>query len=62
MLQLTNPPTNRPNQPTDQPTPNRSKVSLNEVAAQSTMRLIQGALDAGVRLTEVFIDTVGEWL
>jgi len=37
----------------------RSKVSLNEVAAQSTMRLIQGALDGGVRLTEVFVDTVG---
>jgi hypothetical protein len=35
-------------------------VSLNEVAAQSTMRLIQGALDAGVRLAEVYIDTVGE--
>ncbi|KAI8469527.1 MAG: ribonuclease H-like domain-containing protein [Monoraphidium minutum] len=36
------------------------KVSLNEVAAQSTMRLIQGALDAGARLTEIYIDTVGD--
>jgi hypothetical protein len=34
-------------------------VSLNEVAAQSTMRLIQGALDAGARLSEIYIDTVG---
>lgn len=38
----------------------RSKVSLNELAAQSTLRLVQGALDAGLRLTEVFVDTVGD--
>ncbi|GBF93409.1 ribonuclease H2 subunit A [Raphidocelis subcapitata] len=38
----------------------RAKVSLNEIAAQSTMRLIQGALDAGVALAEVYIDTVGD--
>ena len=35
-------------------------MSLNEIAAQSTMGLIQSALDAGVKLSEVFIDTVGE--
>lgn len=38
----------------------RAKVSLNELAAQSTLRLIQGALDAGARLSEVYVDTVGD--
>jgi hypothetical protein len=45
--------------PPPAPPPPRAKVSLNEIAAQSTMRLIQGALDAGVKLAEVYIDTVG---
>lgn len=38
----------------------RARVSLNAVAEQSTMGLIQDVLDAGVQLKEVFIDTVGD--
>ncbi|XP_044739109.1 ribonuclease H2 subunit A [Chrysoperla carnea] len=35
------------------------KTTLNEVALQSTFRLIQKVLDAGVNLTEVYVDTLG---
>jgi ribonuclease H2 subunit A len=38
----------------------RSRASLNELACASTERLIRAALDAGCRLEEVYIDTVGD--
>eukprot|EP00775_Hariotina_reticulata_P012168 gene12168-12306_t len=38
----------------------RAKVSLNAVAEHSTLGLIQAMLDAGVALTEVYVDTVGD--
>lgn len=38
----------------------REKVSLNAIATTSTIKLIQAVLDAGVNLTEVYIDTVGD--
>jgi ribonuclease H2 subunit A len=38
----------------------RSKVSLNKIAEDSTMRIIQRVLDAGVNLQQVFVDTVGD--
>lgn len=36
------------------------KVSLNEIAYNSTCKLIQHVLDRGIRVTQVFIDTVGD--
>lgn len=36
------------------------RESLNALANESTFGLIQTALDAGVNLTEVFVDTVGD--
>ena len=38
----------------------RDKYSLNSVSFDSAYGLIQAALDAGVNLTEVFVDTVGD--
>ncbi|KAF6254035.1 ribonuclease HII [Scenedesmus sp. NREL 46B-D3] len=38
----------------------RARVSLNAVAEQSTVGLIQDVLGAGARLREVYIDTVGD--
>jgi ribonuclease H2 subunit A len=38
----------------------RSRTSLNELACASTERLIKACLDAGCRLEEVYIDTVGD--
>ncbi|EDW13105.1 ribonuclease H2 subunit A [Drosophila mojavensis] len=37
----------------------RSKCSLNEVSMDSAMGLIQRAIDAGVNIAEVYVDTVG---
>ncbi|EDW45393.1 ribonuclease H2 subunit A [Drosophila sechellia] len=37
----------------------RSKCSLNEVSMDSAMGLIQQAIDAGVNIAEVYVDTVG---
>ncbi|XP_068143971.1 ribonuclease H2 subunit A [Drosophila tropicalis] len=37
----------------------RSKCSLNEVSMDSAMGLIQQAIDAGVQIAEVYVDTVG---
>jgi len=37
-----------------------SRASLNALAADATKALIRGALDAGVALAEVFVDTVGD--
>ena len=37
----------------------REKVSLNQMANDSTFKIIQRVLDLGVKLTEVFVDTVG---
>ena len=38
----------------------RSKVSLNKIAEDATLKMIQTVLDAGVNLTSVFVDTVGD--
>ena len=38
----------------------RSKVSLNKIAEDATIKMIQTVLDAGVNLTEVYVDTVGD--
>lgn len=38
----------------------REKVSLNAVAADSTIKIIQAVLDLGINLTEVYVDTVGD--
>ncbi|KAL6753144.1 ribonuclease H-like domain-containing protein [Haematococcus lacustris] len=38
----------------------RSKVSLNALATNSTVKIIQTVLDRGVKITQVFIDTVGD--
>lgn len=38
----------------------RSKVSLNKIAEDSTTKIIQRVLDAGVNLTQVYVDTVGD--
>ncbi|EDW64984.1 ribonuclease H2 subunit A [Drosophila virilis] len=37
----------------------RTKCSLNEVSMDSAMGLIQEAIDAGVNIAEVYVDTVG---
>ncbi|SPP79701.1 ribonuclease H2 subunit A [Drosophila guanche] len=37
----------------------RAKCSLNEVSMESAMGLIQRAIDAGVNIAEVYVDTVG---
>lgn len=37
-----------------------ARVSLNALAADATKALIRGALDAGVALAEVYVDTVGD--
>ncbi|KAH8393972.1 hypothetical protein KR215_011583, partial [Drosophila sulfurigaster] len=37
----------------------RTKCSLNEVSMDSAMGLIQHAIDAGVNIAEVYVDTVG---
>lgn len=37
----------------------RTKCSLNEVSMDSAMGLIQRAIDAGVNIAEVYVDTVG---
>lgn len=38
----------------------RSKVSLNEVSMNSAIGLIKGAIEAGVNVAEVYVDTVGK--
>lgn len=38
----------------------RSKISLNEVSMNSAISLIRQALEAGVNLAEVYVDTVGK--
>ncbi|KAL7742359.1 hypothetical protein ACLKA6_018995 [Drosophila palustris] len=37
----------------------RTKCSLNEVSMDSAMGLIQAAIDAGVNIAEIYVDTVG---
>ncbi|EZA55871.1 hypothetical protein DMN91_010726 [Ooceraea biroi] len=37
----------------------RTKVSLNEISMISATNLIRGAIEAGVNVTEVYVDTVG---
>lgn len=38
----------------------RTKISLNEVSMVSATKLIHGAIEAGVNVTEVYVDTVGK--
>ena len=38
----------------------RNKISLNKIAEDSTFKIIQRALDDGVAVTEVYVDTVGD--
>lgn len=38
----------------------RTKVSLNEVSMISATKLIQGAIEAGVNVAEIYVDTVGK--
>lgn len=38
----------------------RTKVSLNEVSMISAIKLIQGAIEAGVNVAEIYVDTVGK--
>ncbi|XP_011638541.1 ribonuclease H2 subunit A [Pogonomyrmex barbatus] len=38
----------------------RTKVSLNEVSMMSAMNLIRGAIEAGVNVAEIYVDTVGK--
>ncbi|XP_020286351.1 ribonuclease H2 subunit A [Pseudomyrmex gracilis] len=38
----------------------RTKVSLNEVSMLSAIGLIQGAIEAGVNVAEIYVDTVGK--
>lgn len=38
----------------------RTKVSLNEVSMLSAIKLIQGAIEAGVNVAEIYVDTVGK--
>ena len=38
----------------------RQKISLNAIAADSTCRLIAKAIEKGVNLHEVYVDTVGD--
>ncbi|KAG1672118.1 hypothetical protein FOA52_001705 [Chlamydomonas sp. UWO 241] len=38
----------------------RNRTSLNKIAEDSTFKIIQTILDAGVNLTEVYVDTVGD--
>lgn len=38
----------------------RTKVSLNEVSMMSATNLIRGAIEAGVNVAEVYVDTVGK--
>ena len=38
----------------------RSKISLNKIAEDSTFNIIQRALDDGVNITDVYVDTVGD--
>lgn len=37
----------------------RTKYSLNEIAEQATVQLIQSVLDKNIRVTEIYVDTVG---
>jgi hypothetical protein len=37
----------------------RARASLNEAAFAATARVVRRALDAGVALTDVYVDTVG---
>ena len=38
----------------------RARVSLNKLASDATVALVQGALDAGANVAHVFVDTVGD--
>ncbi|XP_012222091.1 ribonuclease H2 subunit A [Linepithema humile] len=38
----------------------RTKISLNETSMMSAMDLIQGAIEAGVNVAEIYVDTVGK--
>lgn len=38
----------------------RSKTSLNEVSMNSAIELTKRAIEAGVRITEIYVDTVGK--
>ncbi|XP_071640755.1 ribonuclease H2 subunit A [Temnothorax longispinosus] len=38
----------------------RTKVSLNEVSMMSATNLIRGAIEAGVNVAEIYVDTVGK--
>uniref|UniRef100_A0A453KAB5 Ribonuclease n=1 Tax=Aegilops tauschii subsp. strangulata TaxID=200361 RepID=A0A453KAB5_AEGTS len=38
----------------------RTKINLNEISHNSAMGLVRKAIDSGVLLTEVYIDTVGD--
>lgn len=38
----------------------RTKVSLNEISMISAISLIKGVIEAGVNITEVYVDTVGK--
>ncbi|KYM98805.1 Ribonuclease H2 subunit A [Cyphomyrmex costatus] len=38
----------------------RTKISLNEISMMSAINLIQGAIKAGVNVTEIYVDTVGK--
>ncbi|XP_012530619.1 ribonuclease H2 subunit A [Monomorium pharaonis] len=38
----------------------RTKVSLNEISMMSAINLIQGAIEVGVNVVEIYVDTVGK--